>query len=181
MRGALGTSSPERAADTGAGASTLRGSGEAPPGMRGLATFSLGVGARAYLQDNTNATVQGAVRVLKTGRRAFSSLSVRPAFLLPALSCSRCSLEYRLSGTVDFYQSGLASVYFGAGAAINKDRSSGFGGRNFAMLSGGAELNIARHFAVSGVLHLIDESSDPTFGGLTWADAEASLLLTVRF
>lgn len=150
--------------------------------VRPLPVFSVGVGVRTLSQDKTNLTMQGAVRALQTGNRVLSSFSVRPAVIFPDSGCSSCGYETRLSGTIDFFQSELLSFYLGGGAAFNKDSANNVKGRGtFAMFTGGVELNLSRNLAITGNLNLINQPSDPQFGGLTWADAETSILFTARF
>lgn len=147
-----------------------------------LPIFSVGVGVRAASQDTTNATVEAAVRAIQTGDRVVSSFSIRPAVIFPDSSCSYCDNEYRLAGTIDFFQSETFGFYVGGGAAFNKDAANGV--RNagtFAMFTGGVEINLSRNFAITANLNLINQPSDPEFGGLTWADAETSVLFTARF
>lgn len=143
-----------------------------------LPIFSIGAGVRAASQDKTQAVIQGSARLLNTGDRGLSSMSIRPALIFPASDCSSCDPEYRIAATIDFFQYDILSFYIGGGGAFNKD---GRPGNNFGMFSGGVELNIARNFAITGNLNLIDEPSGDEFGGLTWADAETSILFTVRF
>lgn len=143
-----------------------------------LPIFSVGAGVRAGSQDKTEAVIQGAVRLFNTGDRALSSFSARPALIFPPSDCSSCDPEYRLAATIDFFQYDILSFYIGGGGAFNKDGSPG---NNFGMFSGGVELNFARNFAITGNLNLIDQPSDAQYGGLTWADAETSILFTVRF
>jgi len=150
--------------------------------VRPLPVFSVGVGARTLSQDKTNLTVQGAVRAVQTGNRVLSSFSVRPAVIFPDSGCSSCGYETRLSGTFDFFQSELLSFYLGGGAAFNKDSANNVqAGRTFGMFTGGVELNLSRNFAITGNLNLINEPSGSQYGGLTWADAETSIMFTARF
>lgn len=149
-----------------------------PATGKSLPIVSIGAGVRTASQDNTQAVIQGAVRLFNTGDRTLSSVSARPALIFPPSDCNSCDAEYRIAATIDFFQYDILSFYIGGGGAFNKD---GVAGNNFGMFSGGVELNLARNFAITGNLNLIDEPSDAQFGGLTWADAETSILFTVRF
>ena len=158
-------------------------SNEAPKQLaEPLPVFSVGVGVRGGSQDKVNATVQGAIRAIQTGNDVVSSVSFRPSVIFPDSGCSTCGYEYRLAGTVDFFQSQLVSFYVGGGAAFNKDAANNIqNGKTFGMLTGGLELNLSKNFAITGNLNLINEPSSAQYGGLTWADAETSILFTARF
>lgn len=153
-----------------------------PKVAKSLPIVSVGAGVRMASQDTTNATVEGAVRIIQTGDPVISSISIRPAVIFPDSGCSNCDPEYRLAGTVDFFQSQTFTFYVGGGAAFNKDAVNGVqNAETFAMFTGGVEINLSRNFAITANLNLINQPSDPEFGGLTWADAETSILFTTRF
>jgi hypothetical protein len=147
-----------------------------------LPVFGLGIGARAFSQDETLPALQGSIRIAQTGNRTLSSISLRPTILLPYNpSCPEsnsgpgCEVEYRLSATLDLFQYNHLSGFIGAGAAINKDSLN----VNAFMGTLGVEAKITKNMSLVGTLNLIDSDDPAEFGGLSWADAE--FLLTINF
>jgi hypothetical protein len=150
--------------------------------QRKLSLFGLGAGARTLFQDETLPVIQGTIRVIQTGNDVLNSVSIRPTVFLPYNSACLsskgpgCEFEYRLAGTLDFFQTNYISGFIGAGAAINKDSLD----KNAAMATIGIEANLSKYITLGGTLNLIDSDDNrELYGGLSWADVE--LLLTINF
>jgi hypothetical protein len=149
-----------------------------------LPVFGLGVGARAFSQDETLPAIQGSIRIIQTGNDVLNSISIRPTVILPYDSACPssgsgpgCEFEYRLAATFDFFQTNYISGFIGAGAAFNKDSLD----VNAAMATIGIEANLSKNITVSGTLNLIDSDDPKEFGGLSWADAELIFTINARF
>jgi hypothetical protein len=149
-----------------------------------LPILGIGIGARAYSQDETLPALQGSIRIAQTGNRTLSSFSIRPTIFFPynpsCPSSNRgpgCQFEYRIAATLDFFQHNYVSFFAGAGAAINKDSLD----VDAFMATIGIEANLAKNASIIGTINLIDSNDPAEFGGLTWADAEFTLTVNFRF
>lgn len=150
---------------------------------RSLPIVGMGVGFRALAQDDTLPVLQGSVRLLQTGNPVLSSISARSAMTLPTRSnCDfgpGCQSEYRVSGTLDFFQRGGMGLYLGGGAALNKDSLH----KDYGMMVVGAELNMSKNITLTTQINWIfNNNPDDTaqFGGFRWADAETMFSINLR-
>ena len=150
---------------------------------RSLPIIGLGMGFRALAQDDTLPIVQGSLRLLQTGNPVLSSISARSAMTLPTRSnCDfgpGCQSEYRLAGTLDFFQGGGMGLYLGGGAALNKDSLH----NDYGMMVAGAELNMSKNITLTTQINWIfNKKADNTaqFGGFRWSDAETMFSINLR-
>jgi hypothetical protein len=150
---------------------------------RSMPTVGLGVGYRIMAQDDSLPAVQGSLRLLNTGNPVVSSISARSTVTLPTRSnCDfgpGCQSEYRVAGTIDFFQQGALGLYLGGGAALNKDSLH----KNYGMMVFGAELSMSRNLTLTTNLNWIfNDQPDDTdqFGGLRWADVETIFSVNLR-
>ncbi len=150
---------------------------------RDIPTVGLGMGYRIMSQDDSLPVVQGSLRLINTGDPIVSSISARATATLPTRdNCSfgpGCQSEYRVAGTVDFFQQGALGLYFGGGAALNKDSLH----KNYGMMVFGAELSMSRNITLSTNLNWIfNDQPDDTdqFGGFRWADVETIFTVNLR-
>jgi len=150
---------------------------------RSIPTVGLGLGYRIMAQDDSLPVVQGSLRLLNTGDPVVSSVSARSTVTLPTRSnCDfgpGCQSEYRLAGTIDFFQQSALGLYFGGGAALNKDSLH----KNYGMMVFGAELSMSRNLTLTTNINWIfnDQPDDTAqFGGLRWADVETIFSVNLR-
>lgn len=132
----------------------------APVALADPPDYSVGVGIRAGLNDDTAAVINAKVTVADFGE---ISLSGRPAIFLGN------ETEFRLSLTGEGEIAPNLSPFFGGGVAINTDGS----GDVNPLLTTGFDFQIAEHVAIQVGGNLIFKSSD--------TDAEAITTVNYTF